>query len=386
MRAYLDYSATTPLAPEALAAMRPYLEGRFGNASSLHAWGREARAGLEGARADLARAVGARDPQGLVFLSGGTEADNLAVKGAARHGTARGRHVVVSAIEHHAVLEAAAVLEAEGFSVTRVPPGGDGRVGPDAFEAALRPGTVLAAVMLVNNETGAIQPLAEIAARCRARGVLVHADCVQALGKIPVDVEALGVDLAAFSAHKVYGPKGIGALYARPGTPMTALVHGGFQERSRRAGTEDVAGAVGFARAARLAVDALPQDGPRLAGLRDRLEAGLLAAAPGVRVNAGGAPRAPHIANLAFDGAAAESLLIALDLEGVAASAGAACSSGSLEPSHVLLAMGLAPERCASSLRFSLGRGTTADEIEYTIGVVARALERLRGAVPAGVG
>jgi len=386
MRAYLDYSATTPLAPEALAAMRPYLEGRFGNASSLHAWGREARAGLEGARADLARAVGARDPQGLVFLSGGTEADNLAVKGAARHGTARGRHVVVSAIEHHAVLEAAAVLEAEGFSVTRVPPGGDGRMDPDAVEAALRPDTILAAVMLVNNETGAIQPLAEIAARCRARGVLVHADCVQALGKIPVDVEALGVDLAAFSAHKVYGPKGIGALYARPGTPMTALVHGGFQERSRRAGTEDVAGAVGFARAARLAVDALPQDGPRLAGLRDRLEAGLLAAAPGVRVNAAGAPRAPHIANLAFDGAAAESLLIALDLEGVAASAGAACSSGSLEPSHVLLAMGLAPERCASSLRFSLGRGTTADEIEYTIGVVARALERLRGAVPAGVG
>ncbi|HEY7678781.1 MAG TPA: cysteine desulfurase family protein [Candidatus Methylomirabilis sp.] len=386
MRAYLDHSATTPMAPEALAAMRPYLEARFGNASSLHAWGREARAALEGARDALARAVGAPHPQDLVFLSGGTEADNLAVKGAARAGAGRGRHVVVSAIEHHAVLEAAAVLEAEGFAVTRVPPGGEGRVEPEAVEAALRPGTILAAVMLVNNETGTIQPVAEIAARCRARGVLVHADCVQALGKIPVDVKALGVDLAAFSGHKAYGPKGTGALYVRPGTPMAALAHGGFQERSRRAGTEDVAGAVGFARAARLAVGSLHEEGRRLAGLRDRLEAGLLAAAPGARVNAAGAPRAPHIASLAFEGVAAESLLIALDLEGIAASAGAACSSGSLEPSHVLRAMGLAPERCASSVRFSLGRGTTAEEIEYTIGVVARATERLRAAVPAAAG
>jgi len=386
MRAYLDHSATTPLAPEAAAVMRPYLEDRFGNASSLHAWGREARAALEGARATLARAVGATDPQALIFVSGGTEADNLAVKGAARAGARRGRHLVVSAIEHHAVLEAAAALEADGFAVTRVPPNADGCVEPDAIEAALRAETILVAVMLVNNETGATQPLAEIAARCRARGVLVHGDCVQALGNTPVDVEALGVDLAAFSGHKAYGPKGIGALYVRPGTPMAALAHGGFQERSRRAGTENVAGAVGFARAAQVAVAALAEDAPRLTRLRDRLEAGILAAVPGVRVNAAAAPRAPHIANLAFDGVAGESLLIALDLDGVAASAGAACSSGSLEPSHVLQAMGLTPDRCASSVRFSPGRGTAAAEIEYTIGAVARAVERLRGAVPAGVG
>ncbi len=385
MRVYLDHSATAPLAPEALDAMRPYLEGRFGNASSPHAWGREARAALEGARAALARIVGARDPQGLVFLSGGTEADNLAVKGAASAGARRGRHLVVSAIEHHAVLETAAVLEAEGFAVTRVRPGTDGRVDPDAIEAAFRPDTILVALMLVNNETGAIQPVAEVAARCRARGVLVHADCVQALGKVPVDVEALGVDLAAFSAHKGYGPKGVGALYVRPGTPMAALLHGGFQERSRRAGTEDVAGAVGFARAAQVAVGALPEDAPRMAALRDHLEAALLAALPGVCVNGEGAPRTPHIANLAFAGASAESLLIALDLEGIAASAGAACSSGSLEPSHVLQAMGLPPEQCAASIRFSLGRGTTAEEIAYTIAVVTRCVERLRAALPAAV-
>jgi len=384
MRAYLDHCATTPLAPAALAAMRPYLEGCLGNASSPHAWGRAARAALEGARAAVARALGARDPQTVVFVSGGTEADNLAVKGAARAGAGRGRHLVVSAIEHHAVLEAAAALEAEGFAVSRVPPSGDGRVDPGAVEGALRPDTVLAAVMLVNNETGAIQPVAEIAARCRARGVLVHADCVQALGSLPLDVEALGVDLAAFSAHKAYGPQGIGALYVRPGTPMRALLHGGFQERSRRAGTESVAAAVGFARAAQLAAGSLAEDGARMAALRDRLERGLVAAAPGARVNAAGAPRAPHVTSLAFEGVAAESLLIALDLEGVAASAGAACSSGSLEPSHVLQAMGLPPDRCAASIRFSLGRGTTAEEIDYAIAVVVQAVERLRAALPAG--
>jgi len=383
MRAYLDHSATTPMAPEALAAMRPHLEARFGNASSPHAWGREARAALEEARGVLARAVGARDPQTLVFVSGGTEADNLAVKGAARAG--RGRHLVVSAIEHHAVLEAAAVLEAEGFAVARVRPEADGRLDPAAVEAHLRPETVLVALMLANNETGVLQPVAEVAARCRARGVPVHADCVQALGKVPVDVGALGVDLAAFSAHKVYGPKGIGALYVRPGTPMEALLHGGFQERSRRAGTENVAGAVGFARAAEAAVAALADDAPRMAALRDRLEQAILGAVPGVWVNAPPAPRAPHITNLAFEGVPAEALLIALDLEGVAASAGAACSSGSLEPSHVLQAMGLSPERCAASVRFSLGRGTTAAEIEYAITTVARCTERLREALPAPV-
>ena len=386
MRVYLDHSATTPLAPEALEAMRPHLETRFGNASSLHAWGREARAALEDARAAMARAVGAPDPQALVFVSGGTEADNLAVKGAARARARRGGHLVVSAIEHHAVLEAAAALEAEGFAVTQVPPDDRGRVDPDAIEAALRAETILAAVMLVNNETGAVQPLQEIAARCRARGVLVHGDCVQALGKIPVDVGALGVDLAAFSGHKVYGPKGIGALYVRPGTPMEALMHGGFQERSRRGGTEHVAGAVGFARAVQVTLDALAEDAPRLTRLRECLEAGILAAVPGVRVNAGAAPRAPHITNLAFEGVTAESLLIALDLEGVAASAGAACSSGSLEPSHVLRAMGLGPERCASSVRFSLGRGTTTAEVDCTVGAVTRAVERLRAVVPAVAG
>lgn len=384
MRVYLDHSATTPLAPEALEAMRPHLGARFGNPSSLHAWGREARAALEGARAALARALGSGDPQNLVFLGSGTEADNLAVKGAARAGITRGRHLVVSAIEHHAVLEAARALEGEGFAVTRVPPGADGCVDPEAIESALRPDTILAAVMLVNNETGALQPLAQIAARCRDRGVLVHADCVQAVGTVPVEVEALGLDLAAFSAHKTYGPRGIGALYVRPGTPLAPLLHGGPQERARRAGTEDVAGAVGFARAVQVAVEGLAEEVPRMARLRDRLEAGLRTAVPGVRVNAGRAPRAPHIANVAFADVLAESLLVALDLEGIAASAGAACSAGALEPSHVLQAMGVSAARCASSVRFSLGRSTTAGEIDHTIAAVTRAVERLRELAPAG--
>jgi cysteine desulfurase len=363
--------------------MRPHLEEQFGNPSSPHAWGREARAALEEARAALARAVGARDPQTLVFLSGGTEADNLAIKGAARAAARRGRHLVVSAIEHHAVLEAVASLETEGFAATRVRPGADGRVNTDAMLAALRPETALLALMLVNNETGVLQPVAEVAARCRERGIAVHADCVQALGKVPVDVEALGVDLAAFSAHKVHGPKGVGALYVRRGTPMEALLHGGFQERSRRAGTENVAGAVGFARAVETCAAALAEEADRVAALRQRLERGILAAVPGVQVNAASAPRAPHITNLAFEGLPAEALLIALDLEGVAASAGAACSSGSLELSHVLQAMNLPPERCAASVRFSLGRSTTAAEIEYAIAAVARCAGRLREALPA---
>ncbi|MFB3819365.1 MAG: cysteine desulfurase family protein [Candidatus Methylomirabilales bacterium] len=377
MHVYLDHNATTPLHADVLAAMTTAY-ARFGNPSSLHEAGRAARQALEEARTALAHAAGATDKDTVVFTSGGTEADNLALKGLAFGQRARGRHLIVSSVEHHAVLHAAAWLATQGFEVTRLPVDAAGRLDPDDLRRALRPDTILVSVMHGNNETGVLFPVADLAALCRERGVAFHTDAVQTLGKVPVDWAALGVDLLSLSAHKIQGPPGIGALLVRRGITMQPLLHGGSQERSRRAGTENVPAAVGFAAAARRAVADLPAQAARLRRLRDRLEDGLLAAVPDVVVNGREAARLPHTSSLAFLGLEAESLILALDLQGIAVSSGAACSSGSLEPSHVLLAMGLPRARVQASVRFSLGPSTTAEEIEHVLTVVPGVVERLR--------
>lgn len=388
MRVYLDHNATTPLHPEVLAAMTPYLTDRFGNPSSLHAWGQEARQALERARATVARGLGVSDKDTIVFTAGGTEADNLALLGAAAAQETRGRHVIVSAVEHHAVLSTAAHLAGQGFEVTRLRVDAQGLLDPEEVRRAIRPDTILVSLLHGNNETGVLFPIDRVGRICRERGVTFHTDAVQSFGKLPLDVGALQVDLLSLSGHKIHGPKGVGALFIRRGTQMQALIHGGTQERSRRAGTENVAAAVGLARATELALLDQEAAAKRLADLRDRLEHGLMSALRGVLRNGHATERLPHTTNLAFAGAEAESLILALDLSGVGVSSGAACSSGSLEPSHVLAAMGLPRERAESSVRFSLGRGTTPEEIARVLEILPPIVERMRrvnaGRAPAG--
>jgi cysteine desulfurase len=364
-RIYLDHAATTTVRPEVVAAMTPLLAGGY-NASSVHAEGRAARATLDAARASVAGILGAA-PREIVFTGGGSEADVLAVVGAARALRERGRHVVTSAIEHHAVLHAVEVLEREGWTVTRLPVDARGLVDPAAFAAALTPQTTLASIMLVNNELGVVQPVAALAALARARGVVFHTDAVQGAGWFPLDVDALGVDLLSLTAHKLNGPKGVGLLYVRAGTPVEPLIVGGGQEQGLRAGTEDLAGIVGFATALALADAERPTAGPQVAALRDRLEAGIVAAVPEVLVNGAGAERSPAILSVAFADAPSDALLIRLDLEGIAASAGSACAAGSLEPSHVVAAIGLDERHQRGVIRFSVGRTTTAAEIEAAL-------------------
>jgi cysteine desulfurase len=376
-RVYLDNAATTVVLPEVAAAMAEVLTGRYGNPSSLHGAGRDARKALEDARAVVARCLGAA-PLEMAFTSGGTESDNLALFGTARALREKGRHLVVSAVEHPAVLSAARALEADGWALTVVGVDGEGRVSPDDVERALRPDTVLVSVMLVNNETGVIQPVAEIARRARARGVAVHTDAVQALGKIPIDAPALGVDLLTVSAHKVHGPKGIGALWSRKGAALRPSQVGGHQEWDRRPGTENVAGIAGFAAAAEIACRDLAGRAAAVGALRDRLERGLSERVGRVRVNGAGAERVPHIASVSVEGAEGESMLIGLDLEGICVSTGSACSSGSATPSHVLAAMGLSRERAQGSLRFSLAGLTIAEEIDAAVEALARVAARLR--------
>ncbi|MEK6717747.1 MAG: IscS subfamily cysteine desulfurase [candidate division NC10 bacterium] len=378
MRVYLDHNATTPLHPEVLAAMTPFLTERFGNPSSLHAWGQEARQALEQARTTVARALGSGDKDSVVFTAGGTEADNLALLGAAAAQETRGRHVIVSAVEHHAVLHAAAHLQRHGFAVTRLRVDAQGLLDPEEVRRAIRPDTILVSLLHGNNETGVLFPIDRVGRICRERGVTFHTDAVQSFGKLPLDVGALQVDLLSLSGHKIHGPKGVGALFIRRGTQMQALIHGGTQERSRRAGTENVAAAVGLARATELALLDQEAAAKRLADLRDRLEHGLMSALRGVLRNGHAIERLPHTTNLAFAGAEAESLMLALDLSGVGVSSGAACSSGSLEPSHVLAAMGLPRERAESSVRFSLGRGTTPEEIARVLEILPPIVERMR--------
>jgi cysteine desulfurase len=374
-RIYLDHNATTPLDPRVLEAMVSVLREGFGNASSLHWFGQRARAAVDEARGEVAALIGSTAAE-VVFTGSGTEADNLALRGVATAAREPRRKILYSAVEHHAVVHTARALGEEGVPVEAVRVTAGGIVDLDDLRAKLDERTALVAVMHANNETGLVQPIAEVVRLAHEQGALVHSDAVQAAGKVPLDVRALGVDLLALSAHKIYGPQGVGALFVRRGTRLKPLVRGGAQERNRRAGTENVAGIVGLGRAAALATRDLAAEAPRLAALRDRLESRLLAV-PGARRNGDG-PRVPNTVNVSFERTEAESLLLALDLQGLAVSTGAACPAGDMEPAHVLRAMGLPPERVQGSVRFSLGRSTTEGQVDRAAEMVAAAVTRQR--------
>jgi cysteine desulfurase len=394
-RVYFDNNATTPALPEVLEAMRPYFAEHFGNASSIHHHGQETRAAVERARESVAALLGCRASE-IVFTGGGTEADNLAIFGVAQAGD----QIITSTIEHHAVLNACRHMEEKGCAVTYIPVDGRGAVDPADVKRALRPNTKLISIMFANNETGVVQPVAEIGKIAAEAGVYFHTDAVQAAGKIPVRVEEIGCDLLTISGHKLHGPQGVGALYVRKGTELEPVQYGGRHERSRRAGTENVAGIVGLGKAAELA--GLERgDDRKMAELRDRLERELLrieasgvngacenphtsqsARCAGHPLDQGRRLRVPNTTNIYFDGIDGEALVIALDLKGLAVSTGAACSSGAIEPSHVLVAMGLPPERARASIRFSLGKQNTAEDVEFALSVVPETVARLRELSP----
>lgn len=372
---YMDHGATTPLREEALEAMMPYLQDKFGNPSSIHSPGREARKAVDEAREKTAAAIGGA-PEEIFFTSGGTESNNIAIRGAARLKKGRG-HIITSSIEHHAVLDVCKDLEGDGFRVTFLPVDRYGRVETKAVEATLTPETFLISVMTANNEVGTIQPVEEIGALARERGIFFHTDAVQAVGQLPVDVRKLKADFLTLSAHKFNGPKGIGGLYVRKGIPVSPLYRGGGQERKLRPGTENVAGIVGLGRALELAAGELPQKINRLTALRNRLIKGLLEIED-VSLNGHPELRLPGNVNVGFKYIEGESLLLSLDLQGVAASSGSACTSGSLDPSHVLLAMGLEHQEAHGSLRLTLGRGNTDEDVDYLLAVIPPIVERLR--------
>jgi len=377
-RIYLDHNATTPVAPEVADRMADALRQEFGNPSSVHHFGQRAKAAMDEARVAVAALLGG-DPSEIVFTSGGTESDNLATRGVAEALEPTGRrHLITTTIEHEAVLNTFKALARRGWTTTAVAVGQTGIVSPDAVAAALTPQTTLVTVMHANNEIGTIQPVAEIARLAKAGGALVHTDAVQSAGKIPVNVRTLGVDLLSISAHKIYGPKGVGALWIRRGLRLLPTLTGGKQERSRRAGTENVAGIIGMGVAAQLAVAKMDAEATRLSALRDRLEDGVVAAVAGTAINGVRSPRVPNTTNISFDRVEAESLLIALDLEGIAVSTGSACSSGTLEPSHVLKAMGFSAHRAQNSIRFSLGAATTDADVARVIAVLPGIVEKLR--------
>jgi len=380
-RYYFDHNATTPVSPEVMQALLPALTEVYGNPSSVHQDGQTARQRLEAARVDICALLHC-SPKDLVVVSGGTEGDNLALFGALRASTSKRRHLITTAIEHPAVLNACAQLEQEGVEVTYLQPSPQGLIEPDAVGRALRPETVLVSVMHANNETGVVQPLEEIGTLARDAGVLFHSDGVQAAGKIPVNLSSLPVDLYTISGHKFYAPKGAGALYVRQGVTLKPVQYGGRHERSRRAGTENVPGIIAMGAAARLAAQSLGSEQVRLASLRDRLERGILSRIADVRLNGGRAPRVPNTTNIAFDGVDGEAMVIALDLRGFALSTGSACSSGAVEPSHVLTAMGLSRDQARSSLRFSLGRINTEEQVDELIEAVAAAAAHLRRLSP----
>ena len=385
MHVYLDYNATTPVAPAVLEAMLPFLGENFGNAGSVHTPGQRARAAVDSARESVAALIGAK-PSEIVFTSGGTEADNLALFGSLAASAKPRKHVITTAIEHHAILHSCEELERQGIDVTIVPvsqsDASRGAVDPEDIRRALRPETILISVMHANNELGVIQPVEEIGRIAAEAGVRFHCDAVQSAGKVSLDVDRLGVDLLSISAHKFCGPKGVGALYVRSGTPLAPRFFGGHAERDRRPGTENVPGIVGIGKAAELARNLLGEDSQRIGELRDRLESALLESVPNARVNGDRAHRVPNTTNMSFPGAGGEALLISLDLQGIACSTGAACSSGSTEPSHVLLAAGLTRDDARSSLRFSLGRPTTPVEIDYAISVIPSVVARIRALSP----
>lgn len=376
---YMDHSSTTAMRRPVLEAMWPYLTEHFGNPSSHHPLGEVAAAALDQARSSVSDVLGCR-PAEVVFTSGGTESDNLAIKGVAL-ARPRGRHVITTAVEHKAVLDACKWLEQHfGFRITVLPVDGQGVVDLAAFEAALTPDATLVSVMLANNEVGTVEPVAELAARCRALGVPLHTDAVQAPGWLPLDVEQLGVDLLSISAHKFHGPRGVGALYVRRGTPLAPLIDGGGQERGRRSGTENVAGAVGLAAALRLAEDERPTQAPRLEALRDRLIAGVLATAPGAVLTGHPTNRLAHHASFCFEGVNGETVLLELEQDGVCCSSGSSCAAGSTDPSHVLLALGLDPALAQTAVRLTMGASTTDHEVDQVLDLLPEALGRVRSA------
>ncbi len=377
-RVYFDNNATTPVLPEVLDAMRPYFSDHFGNASSIHHHGQETRAAVENARESVAALVNARSSE-IVFTSGGTEGDNLGVFGLVKNGD----HVITSSIEHHAVLNAAKHLESEGIEVSYVPVDHRGLINPDDIKAALKPNTRLISVMMANNETGVLQPVEAIGKIAAEADVYFHTDAVQAAGKVAINVNGIGCDLLTISGHKMHAPQGVGAVYVRKGTILQPMLHGGRHERSRRAGTENVPGIVALCKAAELARLGLANgEVARIAALRDRLERTLLAEIDIAGVNGADAPRVPNTTNIHFDHIEGEALIIALDLKGLAVSTGAACSSGAIEPSHVLLAMGLRPDQARASIRFSLGKQNTEDEVDFALSLVPATVAKLRELSP----
>src|SRR5580692_593158 len=377
-RVYLDNNATTPVLPEVFEAMRPYFSERFGNASSIHHHGQETRAAVEGARDAVAALLGCRASE-IVFTSGGTESDNLAIAGL----TAPGDHAITSSVEHHAVLHAVKHLEKIGCEITCLPVDGRGLVDPDDVRRALRPNTKLISIMMANNETGVLQPFEEIGRVAAEADVFFHTDAVQAAAKIPIDVGCIGCDALSISGHKFHAPQGVGALYLRKGTRLQPLFHGGRHERSRRAGTENVPGIVALGKAAQLAKEALDRsDNHKMAAMRDRLEQGILAQVDEAGVNGESATRVPNTTNLHFDHIDGEAVVIALDLKGLAVSTGAACSSGAIEPSHVLTAMGQRPEQARGSIRFSLGKQNSGEDVEFALSLVPQTVARLRDLSP----
>lgn len=380
-RIYLDHNATTPVLPEVLAAMMPYLTEEYGNASSIHAFGQNAREAVERARSSVAALIRARAAE-ISFNSGGTESNNQAILGVVAAATGEPRHVITSAIEHAAVFDTCKALAKQGVEVTFLPVDREGLVNPQDVLRAIRPATALITIMLANNETGTIEPIEEIGKIAADKGIVFHTDAVQAAGKIPIEVEKLGVHLLSISAHKFGGPKGVGALFVRKGTHLETLMHGGHAERDRRPGTEDVASIVGMGKAAQLARAGMDEQRLRLRSLRDRLERGLIFRVPQSRINGAKAPRTPNTTNITFPFIEGESMVIALDLKGIACSTGAACSSGAVEPSHVLTALGLAPEDARATLRLSLGHQTTDEEIDRALDTIPPVIERLRQLSP----
>jgi len=380
-RVYLDHNASTPVHPEVLAEMLPYFGEVFGNPSSIHAFGREAREGMDRARERVASFLNV-SPSEIVFTSGGTESDNFALKGLAG---ARGKgHIITSQVEHHAVLRAARALEAQGFDLTVVGVDEFGMVDPDDVQRAIRPDTAAISIMHANSEVGTLQPIEAIGRIARERGVPFHVDAVQTFGKMPIDVNALGIDVLSFSAHKIYGPKGVAGVFIRKGTKMVAVQHGGEHERRRRAGTENVAGIVGLGKAVEVRARDMQSEAPRVAALRDRLWEGVRGRVPEVRLSGHPTQRLPGTASLLFRHVESESIVLGLDLKGIGVSAGSACTSGNVEPSHVLVAMGVSVDWAMGAVRCSLGRSTSTEDIDYVVECIEPLVRKLRQAMPVG--
>ena len=378
---YMDHGATTPVDPLVVDAMLPYFTEKFGNASSLHSFGQEAAGALEQARQQIANSIGAK-PEEIVFTSGGTESDNLAIKGVAYRNSKKGKHIITSTIEHPAILNTCAYLEKEGFEVTYVAADSDGIIDMDELKKAIRDDTILISVMHANNEIGTIQPISDVSKLAKEKGIYLHTDAVQSLGKIPVNVDELGVDLLSMSSHKIHGPKGVGALYVRKGTPLQALSQGGSHERRMRAGTENISGIVGFAKAVSLSDERLVDDSKHMTQLRDSLIEKVMDSIDDAALSGHPTKRLPNNINLRFSFIEGESMLLFLDMKGIAISTGSACSSQSLEPSHVLTAIGLRPEDSHGSLRITLGKDNTQEEVDYVVDALVEVVGRLRAMSP----